>query len=288
VETSKLKSRKKEIKKQIDIVQLARFQNEQKFPDADLRVENKKLVASTDKLELIGKRKFVTTKVAEDIKFRVAVKFVERKIAIVEQDSALEENLVEATEITAHYFQETANIDDNGSACCFVRKNGDKNFLGLVTAGHIIAEKEINDLVDIFYEGKTYEQSGKIIFLKYSENEDCAIIEILNKEIQPKGKQFTELTSTYDVDDEVTVLSNLGKERNTKIKDVLATRMIDGLKFNNITTLIKTNPKSKEGDSGGCVFLKNTTVLVGMLIGGNDVREFVLPINNYLINYKLC
>jgi hypothetical protein len=193
--------------------------------------------------------------------------------------------------------------DYKGSICCMVSSTTDKNFRGIVTAGHIYtAGNSIN------YHGvlNTIEQTdtlindeikGKWFFQVMNNIQDLAIVRLNSGVSIDNFKSFS--SGYYIIGDEDVRTGVQNVTIKTSKKEVGAYLIDYNVSLDitykdkvesmdNIILIGSSNNRnesktlSEGGDSGSCVYETKTGKLIGLLLGGNLKYSFVLPIKDTL------
>jgi hypothetical protein len=200
-----------------------------------------------------------------------------------------------------------------GSFCCLIRRGDD--FVGLVTAGHNFTQGNFknlggfqfgNAMRDVFLNNAVI---GKLYYQKMNFTQDMAIVEVTNVTNLMTG--YKSFSSFYKVtQSDVKSFKNVTIESrpniNRRLPDKRDACIIDcnisyplnyyGIyhDYKNVVLLADSpEPNSRDvsapGDSGGCVYLKDTDQLIGILIGGNGKYSVALPIEEILSinNFKI-
>jgi hypothetical protein len=135
-------------------------------------------------------------------------------------------------------------------------------------------------------------------------NQDIAFVKLNNTTSIPSQlKKFPNgfyRVSAADLNspnENVTILSRGNNQRDAFLVDINVSARIyyvgtgsNGIIMRNIILIGSKTDKnmsktvSVEGDSGSCVYHKESGKMIGMLVGGNDKFSFVLPFEQTLIN----
>jgi hypothetical protein len=211
-----------------------------------------------------------------------------------------------------HYLQDETSLanaptkDYQGSFCCIVHSKVKPRFSGLVTAAHIYTlgrytEEEngffdLSEANNVLLDGR---KSGKWFYKLLTYNQDLAIVQIDPEVIVPENYRLFE-NHYYTIRDSdvkakepnVTIVSKVSKTRNAFVLDFgigLYVRYYNGLFYKKNIILIGTTnqrddskPVSVKGDSGGCVYKRDTNLLIGIILGGDDKFTYVLPVEETL------
>jgi hypothetical protein len=214
--------------------------------------------------------------------------------------------------------QSTDEIKDSlpnsgiGSFCCLIRKDDD--FLGLVTAGHNFTQGNFHSLGGFQFGTKrkvllNNTAIGKLFYQRMNFTQDLAIVEVTNQTNLMNG--YKSFRSCYKVtQSDVKSFKNVTIESRPNINRgfpekrdayIIDCNISYPLKYNGISHDFKNvilladspEPNSRDvsapGDSGGCVYYKDTDQLIGILIGGNGRYSIALPIEEILSinNFKI-
>jgi YbgC/YbaW family acyl-CoA thioester hydrolase len=199
-----------------------------------------------------------------------------------------------------------------GSLCCLVESTVNPNFKGVVTSGHIFTKGRFMNFDGIAVAEQTltalsnHKSIGTVCFQQMTSSQDLAIVEI-----PPDSPLVNELKSfsggayqvsaydTHTTQPNITILSRNKNQRDAYLLDLNVSMKVyynGGEKvMRNLILIGSTNDKqtsktvSNGGDSGSCVFHKDSGKLIGMLMGGNDTFTFVLPLEQTLLthNYQI-
>lgn len=187
-----------------------------------------------------------------------------------------------------------------GSICCIVKTGeGDE---AIVTSGHVYSRDGcfnaggfLDPVENAILNGNVV--VGQWFFQLITSNEDVALVKTLVPDNDPARKKFAR-TGFYKLSKEdvrtnapnVTLISNVSNERDAFILDYNTSWPIpykDGPKQKSNVILIgsannrdNSMPVSKEGDSGGCVFHKQSGALIGLILGRNNKFTWVLPVED--------
>jgi len=195
-----------------------------------------------------------------------------------------------------------------GSICCLVNSKSNPLFLAVVTSGHIYTRGNFENFGGILSKAQRSEiiingeNSGNWYLQIMNNQQDLAIARLkADSNNDPAYRSFA--NGFYTVTDKdvrtlqpnVTILSK-NYSKDGFVLDYNVAFEINYHGFNNYVSNIilvgSTNARNDSksltvgGDSGSCVFHKNTGRLVGMLLGGNDKFSFVLPVKETLDNYN--
>ncbi|MEI7726128.1 MAG: hypothetical protein WCK09_13555 [Bacteroidota bacterium] len=206
---------------------------------------------------------------------------------------------------------DSVNPDYSGSICCAVRSTEDPDFMGLVTSAHILTQgyydESNNDIPNppiastAFVDGNA---AGTWYYKLLSYNQDLAVIKLDEKQaLSGSYKSFSDqyyAVSDMDVktsQPNVTIISKGNRIRDAYILDYGVGTDVEykagPVYKKNIILIGSTNdrttatPVSQPGDSGSCVFKKNTGQLIGILLGSDEMFTFVLPVNKTLQSQNL-
>jgi len=211
--------------------------------------------------------------------------------------------------------QATDNITDSrsqdypGSVCCLVTSDDMPGFTGAVTSGHIFTRGGFQDYNGLVPDSQVRSAAiggnnmGDFYFQYMKPDQDLAIVRITDKSSLFNNYVYLE-KGYYNVSNadigtptpNVTIMSKDGKVRDAYILDYNVEMnfpyagYINPMK--NLIFLGDTPDKndcktvSKGGDSGSCVYHKQTRKMIGMLLGGNDRMTYVLPIEKTLDDFN--
>ena len=291
---------------EIAIAQLARVQNE-----ANLQLRFSNILSISDTLS-DGKAclsLYLRDNIKEDIPDFVKVELNKEKTLQVKTKVILNNKPA-----TPHISQLKDEIVDSlpgsgiGSICCLIKRNND---FWIVTAGHNFTKASFNNLRGFQYgeDRRDVSLSGSIVGKLYYQRmdfvQDLALVLVQNK--FDLSKDYTHFNSFYKVtQDDVKPFKNatiesrpnqakrrFADKRDACIIDCNISYPVayDGVDhyFKNVI-LIADSPEpnckdvSVSGDSGSCVYLKDTDQLIGILIGGNGMYSIVLPIEEFVLN----
>ncbi len=214
-----------------------------------------------------------------------------------------------------HLGQATDELSDSntpnylGSICCLVDSTVNPAFKGLVTSGHVFTYGDFFDYGGILgpanrrsvlLNGKAF---GKLFFQQMRYNQDLAIVELpANGNLLQNYISFKAGFYKLSNDDLRTSVPNVAlAARGNKIQEAYVLDFNVSFEVNyyngpqlvrNIILIGTTNdpatsaPVSTGGDSGGCVYHKESEKLIGMLLGGNTRFSFVLPLEDTLNAYN--
>lgn len=203
----------------------------------------------------------------------------------------------------------TDNVDYAGTICCGVKSKTDPGFRAVITSAHIYTDgafKEFNGILndeDCKKVSLNKVDAGVWKYAFMTESQDMAIAEIPDTEKPESNYMFfrnqyhiVDKTDVMTPEPNVTIRSYNGSTRDAFLLDYNI-----GMDINydrpsykrNIILIGTTNnrdtskPVSKQGDSGSCVYHKDSKKLIGILLGGNDKFSFVLPIHKTLAAFNL-
>jgi hypothetical protein len=210
--------------------------------------------------------------------------------------------------------QSTTKISDSGaveyygSMCCLVESITVPGFIGAVTSGHVMTHGAFSDYGGVL---AGEQQRSALIdgqpdanwyFQKMRYNQDLAIARIYGENLI--GNDYISFAAGYyDIEDKdistpepnITIAS-----RNNNVRDAFILDYNVSLEINyNMPVLMRnlifigtvdnrneSQSISQVGDSGSCVYHKETNKLIGMLLGGNDKFSFVLPLRETLESFN--
>ncbi|MFN8354704.1 MAG: hypothetical protein U0Y10_09670 [Spirosomataceae bacterium] len=217
-----------------------------------------------------------------------------------------------------HFAQLTNNIANSntsqllGSICGLVESTINPNLKGVLTSGHIFTQGKFIDF-DGFVDSEQAHDTlsngnsiGELYFQQMIPNQDIAVVKLNNTTaISTQLKKFS--AGFYNVSQSdlnlstknVTILSKENNQRDAFIidmnvsmrlhYDVTQKIMRNIILIGSDTDKNKSTTVSTSGDSGSCVYHKDSGKMIGMLLGGNDKFSFVLPFEQTLLdhNFKL-
>jgi|694.fasta_scaffold116733_2 hypothetical protein len=217
-----------------------------------------------------------------------------------------------------HIGQSTDELSDSnspnyfGSICCIVDSTTNPNFKGVVTAGHVFTYGDFYNYGGVL--GQNQKRDGlingnpksQLFFQQMKFNQDIAITEI-NDKTNLLDNYISFAKGFYQVSESdfnsnipnVTIASRQNNVRDAYILDFNVSfeiKYFNSPKYvRNIILIGNTNDRATSqtvsvgGDSGSCVYHKETGRLIGLLLGGNKKFSFVLPIQETLnsFNFKL-
>lgn len=202
---------------------------------------------------------------------------------------------------------------EHGSICCYVKKEDDPDFIGFVTAGHVFTRRKFIDFdgeIPIDQQRRVVkingERVGRLVHQKMGYKQDIAIVRLEGEEaIGEQPLRFNQGFYEVDESDEgsakhnIVAVSSEMRERSGYIIDTGVAMQINyanhPITLYNLCIIGSSSSPHESttlsigGDSGGCVYHKQTGRLVGMVIGGNNKFSFVTPLRKHLTNnnYKL-
>jgi hypothetical protein len=195
-----------------------------------------------------------------------------------------------------------------GSICCMVKARSNADFVGLVTSGHIFTQGRFFNHGGVLNESHRTpvllngQPQGTLYFQQMKSTQDIAIVE-MEADLTLRDGYTSFQNGFYRVTEKdykselpnVTVLSRKSGRRDAFILDSNVSFEINYFDVSryirNIILIGDTNDRktshnvSVGGDSGGCVFHKDTGKLIGILLGGNSRFTFVLPIEQTLESF---
>lgn len=196
-----------------------------------------------------------------------------------------------------------------GSICCIVDSLTNPDFRGVVTSGHVFTYGDFYDYGGVLgpHQKRNVLINGhptaRLFLQQMKFNQDIAILELIDKENLQKNytsfsKGFYDISEVdvNPVNPNITVLSRQDNRRDGFILDYNVSFEVKYVKtsryMRNIILIGSTNdrttsqPLSVGGDSGSCVFHKESGKLIGMLLGGNKKFSFVLPLQQTLSDFN--
>jgi len=290
---------------QIAIAQLAKVQNEdklhEKFPSIEFASDTLKdgescLTLYLNDNDTKGIPAFVNAEINETTVVKVQTEIVS--------------NIGEGK---PHIAQLSNNIADNntsdflGSICCMVESTVNSNLKGVLTSGHIFTGGKFIDFDGLVNSSQAHDtlsngnSIGELYFQQMISNQDIAIVKLTNTTtFHSDFKKFTSgfykvsLSDLNSFKKNVTILSKDNNQRDAFIVDVNVSMrlyydetqkiMRNIILIGSNTDKNKSTTVSTGGDSGSCVYHKESEKMIGMLLGGNDKFSFVLPFEQTLIN----
>jgi hypothetical protein len=191
----------------------------------------------------------------------------------------------------------TNDNSESGSVCCIVKLPGGNE--AIVTAGHVYsrglpvnAGGFLNPQENVVLNDAII---GKWLFQLITSTEDIALIQFTGNNNDPGYKKFSD-SGFYSVSQtdvktntpNVTLISNISGKRDAFLLDYNTAWDVPykgEIKLkSNIILVGSTNnrdssqPVSKPGDSGGCVYHKDSGKFIGLILGRNDKYTWVLPL----------
>ena len=198
-----------------------------------------------------------------------------------------------------------------GSICCLVQSNSNPDFKGIVTSGHVFTNGDFLDYGGVIDEAERRSAlingnaKAKLFFQQMTYKQDVAILQL--EEAFDANSSYISFAKGYhtitDADLKTTKANVViaSRQQNTREAFVLDYNVSFEISYFNAPQLIRniiligsTNDRNtsltvtKGGDSGSCVYHKQTGQLIGMLLGGNNKFSFVLPLQDTLnaFNFK--
>lgn len=217
-----------------------------------------------------------------------------------------------------HIGQATDELSDSyspsyyGSVCCLVDSATNPGFKGIVTSGHVFTYGDFRDYGGVLSQQQQRDgllngsPATKLFFQQMKFNQDLAIVEVTDRAKLPNN-YLSFAGGYYEVSEgdlhtaapNITIASRQNNIRDAYILDFNVSFEIKYFNtaryIRNIILIGSTNDRSTSqtvsagGDSGSCVYHKETGKLIGMLLGGNTKFSFVLPLQDTLnaFNFKL-
>jgi hypothetical protein len=217
-----------------------------------------------------------------------------------------------------HLAQLTNNIADTntphflGSICCLVESTVNSNTKGVLTSGHVFTNGKFIDFDGFVNSNQAFDSLsngnsiGELYFQQMIPSQDLAVVKInstttIHNELMkfPKGFYNVSQSDLNSPTKNVTILSKDSNQRDAFIIDInvsmrlyyVGTQKI----MRNIILIGSDTDKNHSttvsvgGDSGSCVYHKESKQIIGMLLGGNDKFSFVLPFEQTLKdnNFKI-
>ncbi len=230
----------------------------------------------------------------------------------------LTEIISDSGEGIPHIGQATDELSDSysrnyfGTICCIVDSTTNPNFKGIVTAGHVFTYGDFFNYGGVL--GDKQRRDGlingnpksKLFFQQMKFNQDIAIAEVTDKtnlldNYISFAKGFYQVSES-DFNSNTPNITIASRQNNIRDAYILDFNVSFEIKYfnspryvRNIILIGSTNDRvtsqtvSVGGDSGSCVYHKETGRLIGLLLGGNKKFSFVLPIQETLnsFNFKL-
>lgn len=289
----------------IAIAQIAKVQNEEKLHEQFPSIE---FVSDT-----VKDGESCLTLYLKDSNINGIPSFVNAEInetTVVKVQTEIVTNIGEGK---PHIAQLTNNIADNntpqflGSICCLVESTLNSELKGVLTSGHVFTAGKFIDFDGFVSSNQAHDTLsngnliGELYFQQMIPNQDLAIVKIskattIGSELMkfPQGFYTVSAADLNSPTENVTVLSKGNNKRDAFIVDLnvsmrlfyVGTQKI----MRNIILIGSDTDKNKSttvsvgGDSGSCVYHKESKKMIGMLLGGNDKFSFVLPFEQTLNN----
>ena len=186
------------------------------------------------------------------------------------------------------------------------------NFKGIVTAGHVFTYGDFFTYGGVLGENQRRDglingnPKSKLFFQQMKFNQDIAITEVTDKTNLLENyisfaKGFYQVSES-DFNTNIPNITIASRQNNVRDAFILDFNVSFEIKYfnspryvRNIILIGSTNDRATSqtvsvgGDSGSCVYHKETGRLIGLLLGGNKKFSFVLPIQETLnsFNFKL-
>jgi len=216
-----------------------------------------------------------------------------------------------------HYSQLHTEISNSerpdyvGSICCAVKSSSSGNLIGVLSSAHIYTygnyDDNYNGLLNS-YQQKPIKLNGIEVgkwYLKImNHNQDLGVIGL--NENQQMDADYKKFNNTYHVvtDKDIrsakpnaTIILKNGTQKDAYIIDYnigLDIYYDNGPSYKKDIILLGSSPVREKsitltegGNSGSCVYHKESNAIIGMLLGGNDKFSFVLPIQQTLNSFNL-
>lgn len=225
------------------------------------------------------------------------------------------EIISDSGEGTPHIGQATDELSDSnsrnyfGSICCMVDSTTNPNFKGIVTAGHVFTYGDYFDYGGVLGENQRRDAllngnpKAKLFFQQMKFNQDIAITELIDKaNLNANYISFAKgyyQVSEFDFNSNTQNVTIASRQNNIRDAYILDFNVSFEIKYfnspryvRNIILIGSTNDRatsqtvSEGGDSGSCVYHKETGRLIGLLLGGNKKFSFVLPIQETLNSFN--
>jgi hypothetical protein len=223
-----------------------------------------------------------------------------------------------AGEARPHIGQATDELSDSnspnyfGSTCCIVESTTNPDFKGIVTSGHVFTYGDFLDYGGVLSQNQRRDgllngnPVTKLFFQQMKFDQDIAITQVVDNANLPTdylsfAGGFYEV-SQADLHTSAPNITVASRQNNIHDAYILDFNVSFEIKYfntpryiRNIILIGSTNDRttsatvSSGGDSGSCVYHKETGKLIGMLLGGNAKFSFVLPLEDTLnaFNFKL-
>jgi len=227
------------------------------------------------------------------------------------------EIISDSGEATPHIGQATDHLSDVdnpnflGSVCCLVDSTTNPGFKGIVTSGHVFTEGDFLNYGGVLSQQQRRDTlingipKASLFFQQMKYNQDIAITELIDK-TNLMDNYISFERGFYEVSESdfnaaaanVTIVSKGNNKRDAYILDFNVSFDIYYKTPRNIRNIIligttsdraTSQTVSEPGDSGSCVYHKESKKLIGMLLGGNKKFSFVLPLEETLnsFNFKV-
>jgi len=206
---------------------------------------------------------------------------------------------------------DSKNSEGFASFCALVKNSDNPDLKFLVTAGHNFTKGNFKSMGGFVF-GDNHRDvlingipNGKLIYQRMNFLQDLALVEL--KEPNDLFENYISFNNGYrdlSITDikthqpNITIASRKNEERNgSNIRDayILDHNIEFNIEYNgeqvrmlNVILIGDSNDPqtsrmvSVRGDSGSCVFTKNTKELIGILVGGKGKFSYVLPIKEIL------
>lgn len=199
--------------------------------------------------------------------------------------------------------------DFRGSICCLIESQIN-SIKAVLTSGHVFTNGKFVDFDGFVNSDQAYNtlsngnSIGELYFQQMIPNQDIAFVKLNNTTSIPSqlrkfpdGFYRVSVADLNSPNENITVLSKGNNQRDAFLVDINVSVRIyytgtgsNGIIMRNIILIGSNTDKnmsktvSVEGDSGSCVYHKESGRIIGMLAGGNDKFSFVLPFEQTLIN----
>lgn len=223
-----------------------------------------------------------------------------------------------AGEAKPHIGQATDELSDSdtptyyGSTCCIVASTTNPDFRGILTSGHVFTFGKFINYGGVLSQTQRRDAllNGnpvtRLFFQQMLSDQDIAITEVTDNANLPadylsfsKGFYQVSQNDLHTASANITIASRQNNIRDAYILDFNVSFEINYSNtpryVRNIILIGSTNDRATSstvsvgGDSGSCVYHKESGKLIGMLLGGNTKFSFVLPLEETLhaFNFKL-
>lgn len=294
---------------QIAIAQIAKVQNE-----AKLRTRFPNIISVSD--TLIENKACLTLYIKDDDKND----FPEFVPAELNEKTIMQVNtriIAKSGPGISHFGQATDQLSDSinpkgfASFCSLVYNADNPNLRFLITAGHNFTKGDFKSMGGFLFGDNQRNvlindvPKGNLIYQRMNFTQDLAIVQlsdtnnVFDNYISFKnGFKELNISDVKTSTPNVTVASRIDKNRNgLNIRDAYILdyniefdieyngeniRMLNVILIGDSNDPEKSKMVSMRGDSGSCVYCKETNKLIGILVGGYERFSYVLPIKEIL------